>query len=58
LPTKLVATATSLEGWKIQYFRSFICGQSYTNPANFVKVVWVYVETIGPAEITKMYIIF
>ena len=47
MPTKLVATATTLEGSKKNYFRSFIYGQSYTNPANFVKIGPVDVEIIG-----------
>ena len=51
LPTKLVATATSLEGSK-NNFRSFIHGQSSTNPANLVKIGPVDVEVIGLADST------
>ena len=51
LPTKLVATATSLEGSK-KYFTFFIYGQSSTNRAKFVKIGPVDVE-IGLTEITK-----
>ena len=32
-------------------FRSFICSESFTNPANFVKIVLVDVEIIGLTEI-------
>ena len=46
LPTILVATATSREGSK-NNSRSFIYGQSSTNPANFVKIGSVDVEIIG-----------
>jgi len=53
LPTKLVATATTLEGSKKNNFRSFIYGQSYTNPANFVKIGPVDVEIIGLTEINR-----
>jgi len=53
LPTKLVATATSFEGSK-NNFRSFICGQSSTNPAHFVKIGPVDVDIIGLIEITKI----
>jgi len=49
--TKLVATATSLEGSK-NNFRLFIYGQSSTNHANFVKIGPVDVEIIGLTEIT------
>jgi len=35
-------------------FRSFIYSQSSTNPANFVKIGPVDVETIGLTEITKI----
>jgi len=36
-------------------FRSFIYGQSSTNPTNFVKIGLVDVEIIGPKVITKTY---
>ena len=54
LPTKLVATTTSLDGSK-NSFRSFIYGQSSTNAANFVMIGQVDVETIGLTEIRKIY---
>ena len=52
LPTKLVAAATSLEGSKNNY-GSFICGQSSTNPANFVKIDLIDAEIIGVTKVTK-----
>ena len=54
LLTKLVAMATSLEGSK-NNLRSFICGESSTGPANFVKIGPVDAEIIGLTEITKKY---
>jgi len=53
----LVAVATSLDGSKkiTSVFRSFIYGQSSTNPANFVKIGQVDVEIISLTEITKIY---
>jgi len=51
---KLVAMTTYLRDRKI-YLRSFICGQSYTILANFVKIGPVDVEIIGLTEITKKY---
>jgi len=53
LPRKLAATAKSPEGSKKNNFRSFIYGQSSTNPENFVKIGPVYVEIIGLTEITE-----
>ena len=53
LPTKLVATATSLEGSK-KPSDSFIYGQRSTNPENFVKIGPVDVDIIGLTEITKI----
>jgi len=53
-PTKLVATATSLEGSK-NNLRSFIYCQSSTNAANFVTIGLVDVEIIGLTEISKIY---
>jgi len=50
LPTKLVATATSLEGSKKNNFGLFICGQSATNPASFAKIGQADVEIIGLTE--------
>ena len=38
MPAQLVAMATSLERSKKNNFRSFIYGQSFTRPANFVKI--------------------
>jgi len=35
------------------YFGSFVYGQSYTNPANLVKIGLVDVEIIGLMEIVK-----
>ena len=55
LPTKLVATATSLEGSKKNNFRPLIYGQSSTNPENFVKIGLVDVEITGLTEIIKIY---
>jgi len=55
LPTKLVDTATSLEGSKKSNFRSFIYCQSVTNPANFMKIGQVDVEIIDLTEITKIF---
>jgi len=52
LPRKLVATATSLDGSK-NNFRSFIYGQSSTQPANLVKNGPVNVEIIGLTKISK-----
>jgi len=52
LPTKLVATETSLERSK-NNFRSFIYGQSFANPANFVKIGPADAEIIGLTEINK-----
>jgi len=52
LPTKLVATAKSLQGSK-KCSGSFIYGQSSTNSANFVKIGSVDVDIIGLTEITK-----
>jgi len=49
---KSVATATSLDGSK-NNFRSFIYGQSSTNPAKFVEIGPVNVEINGLEEITK-----
>jgi len=40
-------------GIEINNFRSFIYGQSSTNPANFVKIGPLDVEIIGLTEITK-----
>jgi len=37
-------------------FRSFICGQSSTNRANFVKIGLEDVEIIGLTEITKVFL--
>jgi len=54
LPTKLVATATFLEGSK-NNFRSFVYGRISTNPANFVKLCLVDAEITGLTEITKTY---
>jgi len=55
LPTKLVSTATFLEGSKKNNFRSFIHGQSSSaNPAKFVKIGPV---DVGVIEITKIYMI-
>jgi len=48
----LVATATSLDGWK-NNFRSFIYSQSTTIPVNFIKISVVDVEIIGLTETTK-----
>jgi len=36
-------------------FTSFICGQSSTDPANFVKISSVDVEMIGLTEITEIF---
>ena len=55
LPTKLVATATSLARSK-NNFRAFVSGQSSTNPANFMKTSPVDVEIIGLTEITKIFL--
>ena len=52
LPTKLVTTAMSFGGLK-NNFRSFIYGQSSTNPADFMKIGLVDVELVGLTEITK-----
>jgi len=46
LPTKLVATATSLDG-------SFMYSHSSTNPANWVKIGPVDVQTKGLTESLK-----
>ena len=54
MPTKLVATATSLEEWKKSNFSLFIYGQSSTNPANLVKIGPVDVEITVVTEITKI----
>ena len=51
MPIKSVATATSLEESK-KITRSFIYGQNFTNPANFVKIGPVDVEIVGLTEIT------
>jgi len=53
MPTKLVATAASLERSKKNNSRSFIYGQWSTNPANFVKNGPVDIEIIGLTEITE-----
>jgi len=37
-------------------FRSFIYGQSSTNPTNFAKIGPVDVEIIGMTEITKIFL--
>jgi len=50
----MVATATSLK--RSKKFRSFICGQSSTNLANFVKIGLEDVEIIGLTEITKVFL--
>jgi len=55
LPTKLVATATSLEGSK-NNSRSFIYGQRSTNPANFVKIGAVDVELIGVTKTQNIFV--
>ena len=55
MPTKLVATLTSFEELKKSSFRSFIYGQSSTNPANFVKIGPADIEMIGLTEITNEY---
>jgi len=52
LPTKLVATATSLDGPKTN-FTSFIYSHSSANPANLVNVGLVDVEKIGLTEIVR-----
>jgi len=36
-------------------FRSFVYGQSSTNPAKFVKIGPVDVEIIGLAEVAKIF---
>jgi len=54
LSTKLVATATSLEGSKKNNFSSVICGQSSTSPADFVKIGPLDVEMTGPTKTTKI----
>jgi len=38
------------------HFRSFIYGQSSTNPANLVKIGPVDFEIIGATEITKIFL--
>ena len=51
MSTKLVAVATSLErSKKWPNFRSFICGQSSTKPANFAEIDPVDVETVALTE--------
>jgi len=55
LPTKLVATATSLEGSKNNCISKCTTELSSTNPANFVKISPVNVEVINLTRITKKY---
>jgi len=51
---KVIAAASSLVSRdRKTELRSFIYGQSFTNPANFVKIGPVDVEIIGLIEITE-----
>jgi len=52
MPTKVVATATSLEGSK-NNFRLFIYDQSSTDAASFVNIGLVHVDITGLTEITN-----
>jgi len=56
LPTKSVATATSLEGSKKKVTRIVHLLPNSTIRVNFVKIGPVDVEIIGLTEITKVFL--
>jgi len=55
MPTKLVATATSVERSKTN-FRSFIYSHSSTKPANWLKIGPVDVQIIGLTESLNIHV--